>query len=89
MHQANHLRNSKKGIKSLVGKAVFELLIKICVFRSITQKPCGMWPTEILMSFLSFLDTLLQDTHIIFQKQYYFEMVHRTSAVLVWGAVPC
>ena len=47
------------------------------------------WSTKILMSCLSFSDNLLQDNHIIFQKNAAdFEKVHKTCLILVWGAVP-
>ena len=45
------------------------------------------WPTEILMSFLSFSDNLFQDNYIIFQQKVdNYEIEQKTCSILVWGA---
>ena len=56
------------------------------------------WPTNILVSFLSFLDSLLYDAYTTFpppkkkkrkrKKKYNFEISHKTCSILFWVAVP-
>ena len=55
------------------------------LFRSITQKI--ILPTEILMSFSSLSDNLLQHTHTTFQKCI-DKIAHKTCSNLVWSAIP-
>ena len=70
----------KNNIKISVVQAVLELLINTyrILFWSITQDRTT-WPTEILMSFLSFSDNLLQDAYMFQKSVNDFEIAHIIS----------
>ena len=77
----------KNGIKILVGQAFLEveLLIKPWNFVLIINSTI-VWPTEILLPFLSFSDNLFKDAYIIFQKSVdNFEIVHKTCSIFGLG----
>ena len=58
------------GIKILVGQRFLELLLnQNNILHILIPKSRTAVPTEMLMSFLSFSDNLLQGNHIIFQKK--------------------
>ena len=73
------LKELKNGIEILVGQAVFKLEIKTVKMLFWINNSRTAWPTLILMLFFSSLDNLLQDIHIIFQKDVdNFEIEHKT-----------
>ena len=73
----------------LEGQAVICIIDQNMQNIVLINNPRTAWPTKLFMSFLIFLDNLLQDAYSIILQNCVdiLEIVHKICSILVWGAV--